>query len=304
MFRGLAILLFAAAGVTGVHASDLIGASAARPHSPNTTPCLQGDHGGDRLAVLVHGVHGSPARMAELADALSRDGFTALCFTYNDRADLDESAAALAHVLARLQSLHPILVVGHSLGGLVTRRALSATVFRAGHGTRYDLVTVSTPLSGIAAAAPCLDQSLSKRTLGLSRVFCRLGVGAKWDQIGPQSPFITAPDALANAVVQHLAVLTDEAGSCRSLRRDGDCRKSDFVFSLDEQMPSGERDRRFRTTIIKAGHTAVLGRPDMPPTAIIGVLRSLTYRTEHLTTATESPAGGTADGSKRSANVM
>jgi pimeloyl-ACP methyl ester carboxylesterase len=105
---------------------------------------------GGRLAVFVHGLceteagwglaarrrHGEPG--VTYGSLLERDlGLTPVFVRYNTGACLTDSSAALAELLQRLVALWPtpvdeIVLVGHSMGGLVARGACQAGAV-AGH---------------------------------------------------------------------------------------------------------------------------------------------------------------------------
>ncbi|MGE0713585.1 MAG: esterase/lipase family protein [Planctomycetota bacterium] len=161
---------------------------------------------GELVAVVVHGIHPVHEDLDPLAADLAERGFRVLRFVYDDKADLDRSAEALARDLEGLvRAARPseVAVVAHSMGGLVSRRALSADLGLGALPVRFRLLTVATPFGGFASA------NWSRFDLGLGpKVFHTLGSRAR---------FIRRPGALApNAT--HVKVETDE----RDLRRRGE----------------------------------------------------------------------------------
>ena len=117
---------------------------------------------GEPVTVLVHGCFGSSGQFRALAQVLAFQGQQSACFTYDDRAALDDSAAALrraATLLAGQAGSPPVTVIGHSQGALIARRALTDALeptpsLPATQAVDWRLVTISGPFSGIAQPAP------------------------------------------------------------------------------------------------------------------------------------------------------
>jgi hypothetical protein len=152
-------------------------------------------HAALRPLVLVHGIHGHPGELRALAEhARKTGGGQPYLFAYDDRGRyLDRSGDDLARALAQLACHAPrpaVVIVAHSMGGIVARCALNSLVDprwfplfshrRLRHGrvrvrgsaeavragvrledacaadfTSVDLVAVDTPWSGFSA--PRLD---------------------------------------------------------------------------------------------------------------------------------------------------
>ena len=231
------------------------------------------------LVVLVPGCHSSPEQFATLARALEAEGHQTVCFSYDDRENLERSARRLVTALETLKphllSRH-ITVLGHSQGGLIARRALVRDRARALHDDgqfRYELITVSSPFHGIESSADCGSILLHVMTLGTTVGICHLVAGAKWAQIYPASSFMRRPGSLIGSVDRYVKVVTDERDSCRDRDRAGRCRHSDYVFSLHEQYaPSVDNDARAHITQVKAGHTEIIGEEGNPPAKLLQVL--------------------------------
>jgi pimeloyl-ACP methyl ester carboxylesterase len=88
--------------------------------------------GGDRLAVFVHGLGETDAAWRLGADArrpgygawLQRDfGYTPLELRYNTGRHISDNGRDLARLLERVEAAEEIVLVGHSMGGLVARSA-------------------------------------------------------------------------------------------------------------------------------------------------------------------------------------
>ncbi|MEO5695902.1 MAG: hypothetical protein ABIQ60_02070 [Burkholderiaceae bacterium] len=229
--------------------------------------------------VLVHGCFGSSGQFRALAQVLAFHGQQSACFTYDDRARLDDSAAELGRALGQLGSqsgVPAIAVIGHSQGALIARRALAepAVATRPGAQAELRLVTISGPFSGIDAARTCGRTWLYPLTLGLLPLGCYLATGPKWLDITYSSPFILEPGSLTQQVVGHLKIDTDERGSCRREDEQQRCVDSDDVFSLAEQRsPHPDTDPRVTEVQVQAGHVEIVGDKRVAPSKLIAILQ-------------------------------
>ncbi|MFT4621907.1 MAG: triacylglycerol lipase [Myxococcota bacterium] len=112
---------------------------------------------GDRVVVLVHGLSTTEASWSLGADRALGDpaatfgtlleqdlGYTPVYARYNTGLRVAESGLALATLLERLHAAHPLrelVLLGHSMGGLVSRAATHAAT-EQGHGWRDALTHV------------------------------------------------------------------------------------------------------------------------------------------------------------------
>jgi len=232
------------------------------------------------LTVLVHGCTSSGARFRTLAEVFEAHDQQTICFNYNDRDFLNTSATQLAIALSALEQRwdpHTITILGHSQGGLVARRALQSDLPRplvTQPGFSYRLVTVSSPFHGIASSADCGQDWLHVLTLSATVAVCMAIAGNKWNEIPPGSRFMTNPAGLVDEVTEHLQIVTDERGSCRTYDDQGRCQTDDFVFGLEEQYSDVvSTDGRVTTTEIQVGHAAAVGENFVPPRPLIGALQ-------------------------------
>ena len=111
------------------------------------------------LVVLVHGLDEPGTVWDELAPALAADDFEVARFEYPNDQAIGESAAMLYSALMRLrkQGVESVDLVGHSMGGLVSRDVLTrATMYNAdasgsaasGRPAVEHFVTIGTPNAG------------------------------------------------------------------------------------------------------------------------------------------------------------
>jgi pimeloyl-ACP methyl ester carboxylesterase len=229
--------------------------------------------------ILVHGCNGSTGKFHALAEVLAFHGQQTACFAYDDRDSLMVSSGQLAHAVDTLalylDALH-ITVIGHSMGGLVARKALIADRPEPVRNVQIDLrlVTVSAPFSGIAAARMCAAPALRVATLGLNDLVCWLISGDNWYEITAASDFIRQPGSLAAQVSRHLKVVTDERGSCRRRSDTGRCIESDYIFSLAEQRhPPVTRAALTTDVEVIAGHVEIVGESGVTPHKLIDVFQ-------------------------------
>lgn len=228
--------------------------------------------------VLVHGCFGSSGQFRALAQVLAYQGQQSACFTYDDRADLTQSATELrraVNLLTEQTRASNITVIGHSQGALIARRSLTdLPLAPPKREVDLRLVTISGPFSGIASAQTCGKSWLYPITLGLLPASCYIVTGAKWDDITYSSPFILEPGSLSRQVGRYLKIDTDERSTCRRME-SGSCLESDEIFSLAEQhQPQIEKDPRALRVEVNAGHVEIVGDKKVAPTKLISILQA------------------------------
>ncbi len=292
--RLLVVVLFAAlagcAGWDGIVAPDLdrsqLPAADRSLSIAGLGPCTDNPDrrltlkAGQPITVLVHGCFGSSGQFRALAQVLALQGQQSACFTYDDRAALDEGAAELRTAVTRLaeqSASDRVTVIGHSQGALIARRAMTDGLpgpHLPMQGVDWRLVTISGPFSGIEAARMCGRSWLYPLTLGLLPLSCHAFTGAKWADITYSSRFINEPGRLL-AGVRHLKIDTDEHGSCRRREPGGRCLESDDIFSLDEQrnarVDNGPQVERIE---VDAGHVEIVGDKLRVPEKLLTILES------------------------------
>jgi pimeloyl-ACP methyl ester carboxylesterase len=231
------------------------------------------------VTVLVHGCKGSAGRFRSLAQLYAFHGQQAVCFSYDDRASLVLSSGQLISALDELAGYirgHDLTVIGHSMGGLVARKAMERD--RRGEWRRNEasmkLATVSAPLAGIQAASPCGSSLLHWLSLGAVPGICWIVTGDNWYEITSRSDFIRRPGPLLSSVQRYLKVVTDERGSCRRRSANGTCLESDYVFSLAEQdNPVIDKYPRTVNVEVEAGHVEIVGNREVAPRKLLAILQ-------------------------------
>jgi hypothetical protein len=232
------------------------------------------------VTVIVHGCFGSAALFRSLAQVFAFHGQQTVCFNYNDRDSLTQSSTELITALDSLSAKmrnQNMTVIGHSQGGLISRRAFIKE--RADrlqiNDKNVTLVTISSPYSGIAAADHCGSTTLRWLTLGLIIPVCKIVSGDKWYEITNPSPFIQQPGNLLDQVSQHLKIVTDERGTCRKFDEKGVCLEDDFVFSVNEQYFEKVDNIKIVDNIeVNAGHAEIVGDYEVVPEKLIAILQN------------------------------
>lgn len=231
------------------------------------------------VIVMVHGCRGSAGRFRALAEVFAFSGQQAICFSYNDRDSLMVSSARLAASLKDLRShmqSRDITIIGHSQGGLISRKAVVRDLSPSLRAVDTDitLVTVSAPFAGINAASHCGSTLGKILSLGLTVPICKIVAGNKWHEITAASEFVLQPGTLLEQVGKHLKINTDESGSCRRTDATGNCMEDDYVFSLEEQRhPPVDRGAAVANVDVKAGHVEIAGDHRVAPRKLIAVLQ-------------------------------
>lgn len=231
------------------------------------------------VTVLVHGCNGSAGRFRSLAQLYAFHGQQAVCFTYDDRASLVHSAAQLSAAVGALAGKmrnRDVTVIGHSMGGLVARKAMEGerrTEWER-DGVNVNLVTVSAPISGIAVANQCGYRSLHWASFGIVPLTCWAISGDNWYEITASSEFIRRPGPLVGSVRRYVKVVTDERGTCRRRDATGRCQVSDDIFSLAEQyQPIVDAYPRLANVQVAAGHVGIVGYKGVAPRQLVSILQ-------------------------------
>lgn len=229
------------------------------------------------VTVIVHGCFSSAGRFRALADVYAFHGQQTVCFNYDDRDRLTNSSTKLINALEELSLVleePKIMVIGHSQGGLVARRALIEERSDRINDIEIDLATISAPFGGIEAAAHCGSKTLAWMSLGLTKPICQMITGRKYLDITENSNFISKPGNFISSVNRHLKIVTDEVNTCRVYDENGVCIEDDFVFSIDEQKQKVvDSQPRLIPLVIKAGHVEIVGDSDTIPIKLIELLQ-------------------------------
>lgn len=231
------------------------------------------------LTIIVHGCFASVGQFKTLADVYGLYDQQAICFEYDDRKSLEETSGELVSALNTLSNENPnqsLHVIGHSQGGLVARRALTADREdeKKVATKQLQLTTISSPFNGIEISSHCGVTSLRILSLGIVDLICYAVTGEKYQQIPPNADFIEQPGDLLSSVSQHLVIKTDERNTCRRTNDEGVCVEDDYVFSVNEQT-NQDVDNIVNADLItvEAGHVEIVGNGESVPTDLIDILK-------------------------------
>jgi pimeloyl-ACP methyl ester carboxylesterase len=154
----------------GAPAAGLVSVELLEPYDAGRTPVL-----------FVHGINGSPGDFeAELA-SLDKRRLQAWVARYPTDIRLGTAARGLEQALEGLRRRYGytrLIIVAHSMGGLVARRALVEAHATGGESVAHVLVTLSSPWNGDEWAA--VGARLSPRPAG------------SWIDLAPGSRFLLA----------------------------------------------------------------------------------------------------------------
>jgi pimeloyl-ACP methyl ester carboxylesterase len=172
----------------------------------------------DQPAVLlIHGINATAGGLEKLRRAFEVWGVQVLAFDYPDDGQLAASGERLRTELARLSTDHPTLklvIVGHSMGGLVARYALEVSSPPPPCVT--DLFMLGTPNQGsqLAVGQPWMDLLEGGKSLFAMRLQkvdggrLLFGINDAAEDLVPGSPFLTRLDRFSRpkGVRYHVAV--------------------------------------------------------------------------------------------------
>lgn len=227
------------------------------------------------ITILVHGCNGSAGRFRSLAQLYAFHGQQTACYSYDDRDSLAKTADKLVEAINTLSASmdnQNISIIGHSMGGLVARKAMEKGAKES--ATAIKLVTVSAPLAGIAAANSCANNTLNWLSLGIIPSICWGITGNNWNEITSTSRFINQTTALSPSVQRYLKIVTDERNTCRKTDQLGQCIESDYVFDLAEQYhPVIDKYTQVTNVQVNAGHVEIVGDRNVTPWKLLNILQ-------------------------------
>ena len=130
--------------------------------------------------LFVHGIKGTPRDFEPLIARLDRGRLQPWAYFYPTGADLDTVAEHLSQLIIKLRvryGFRRLHVVGHSMGGLVSRAAIQKIYESTGRAGVDVFVSISTPWGGDELAGKAVDHDAA--------------VVPSWRDMAPDSPFLT-----------------------------------------------------------------------------------------------------------------
>jgi pimeloyl-ACP methyl ester carboxylesterase len=195
-----------------------------------------------RIPVLfVHGIGGSPRDFEAALGSLDRQRFQAWVLRYPTDTRLQVAASGMGQRLDELRRRHGharLIIVAHSMGGLVARRYLLDARNGEGEGPAHALVTFSSPWNGNAWA----------------------GIGARfvpdppgpWIDLSPDSDFLLALRDAMPGVPHYVFFGYRRAASLLTSQ------SSDGAITLESQIPGWIQEQARRTWGYDADHAGIL----------------------------------------------
>jgi pimeloyl-ACP methyl ester carboxylesterase len=200
----------------------------------------------DKVPVLfVHGIGGNPAQFAHLVARLDHQHFQPWLLYYPSGGRIDLLGGALIRWMNALHAKHPfarLVIVAHSMGGLVSRSAINQWRQAVGDDQRAVLkvfVTISTPWRGHAAAAAGVNYAPT--------------VVPSWYDMDPHSDFLRGIFATKlPAECRYFLFFSYEGGS--ALLRG----TNDGVVTLMSQLAPAAQEEAVQVRGFAEGHDSIL----------------------------------------------
>lgn len=203
---------------------------------------LEEDMGHKIPVIFVHGIGGSPAQFKPVVERLDRTRYKPWFFYYPSGMDLNQLSRFFYDLFLSGKVIStnpmPLIIVAHSMGGLVTREAMNLFGERQGENKVAFLVTLVSPFGGDPATK-----------LGLQRAPM---VVPAWRHLDPQGGFVTGlfrkplPSGAAHQLIYAYRDTDDLS------------RGSDGTVSLISQLPPAARAQAADTVGFQGDHMSVL----------------------------------------------
>lgn len=126
-------------------------------HAPTMFYALEEDEVHKIPVVFVHGINGSTRSFEPIISRLNRDRYRPWFFYYPSGGDLDQLADLFYNLFLSGEVISlgemPLIVVAHSMGGIVVREAINKYKGRDDENRLELFVTIASPLGGHSGAA-------------------------------------------------------------------------------------------------------------------------------------------------------
>lgn len=211
-----------------------VGVSFLEPYDPRKVPVL-----------FIHGAAGSPRNFAPLIAAMDRSRFQPWVYSYPSGIRLDLAATKLLHMTDDLRhrlKFERLLVVGHSMGGLVAKAYAAKVAGRRDLDYVRALVTIATPFSGHEAAAAGVRDSPV--------------VLPSWNDMAEGSPFLLSLRPSLPAATPHFLFFTYVGGA-------GSTGPTDGTVSLRSMLAADLQSSARRVAGFAEDHVSILESPEL-----------------------------------------
>lgn len=217
--------------------------------SPTMFYALEEDLGFKIPVVFVHGVGGSIRAFEPIINKLDLERYKPWFFYYPSGGDLDQLATIFHRIfmsgkVVKLDKI-PMIIVAHSMGGLIAREALNKYDNSQQENKVALLVTIATPFGGHPAAA-------SGEKYGVL-------VLPSWRDVNPQSRFITElfRKPLPETIEHQLLYAYDNPATLKVSKN------SDGVVPLSSQLRLEAQQQATGQLGFESSHTGILENEEM-----------------------------------------
>jgi pimeloyl-ACP methyl ester carboxylesterase len=215
------------------------------------------DYVAEKIPVLfVHGVGGSPREFEYLSEHMDRETFQTWFFFYPSGLPLERIAASLVQMVVELRLRHrfsELIVVAHSMGGLVSRSFLLQHAEAAVDLYIPLFVSISSPFGGMASAEKGVGRSPITLPASFTDVATNSEFLANLFYLDPETR--EEPRPLPEGVGHHMLF-----GFQRKSASLGE--SSDKVVSVASQLAPEAQKQAASIFGIDADHTAILRAPE------------------------------------------
>ncbi|PTY05505.1 hypothetical protein DB347_14085 [Opitutaceae bacterium EW11] len=229
---------------------------------------LEEDSGYKVPVIFVHGIGGSARDFDDIVAALDRRRYTPWFFHYPSGSDLGQLGAMFYEIYLSGATIpkadNPLVIVAHSMGGLVVREALNRRRGTDREPQIATLITIASPLGGHPAAARGVHAPV---------------VIPSWRNLDPKSRFIESlhRKPLPAGMPYHLFFARGE----HHLIEVGE--QSDGVVPVANQLPAEATHEASELLGFDCSHTGVLHDPSAI-SRIVGTIETVksVYPPDHL----------------------
>ncbi|MCH6256271.1 hypothetical protein MLD52_06910 [Puniceicoccaceae bacterium K14] len=236
---------------------------------PNMFYALEEDSAHKIPVVFVHGIDGSVRAFEPLVEALDETRFKPWFFYYPSGADLNQMGKLFYDILLSGKgvplSKMPMVIVAHSMGGLVVREALNHYKSGDSENRVEAFVSIASPFGGIRAAATGEKHGLL--------------VLPVWRDLNPEKQFVRG--LFRNEYPESLKHHLFYAYENDAFMKFG--KNSDGVVSMASQLDKRAQEGAINQFGFESGHVSILEDRDMIEATleVLGDVKNF-YPPEHL----------------------